>query len=880
MRKILQFFLLGILLPDLGFAQSGSFTFLGDPTPCTSHAVQSTATVTNSGASWEVQNTNVPDSLLPAIHEAVRKWQSWIVSNQPVKVLVSMDELGNEVLAGTQFEQVLISTNYMNGNGWYPTALARQLVPTVPFHGGLADICIRLNRNLIEQGAFYKGLDGYVPSQQFDLITLVAHELAHGLGLSSSLRTFGAFGLDENGEDPPCVDAQNAGCFGYKAPNGQVYMTVMDRGLVGIAGNIFSQSIPSLTYLNMTSSPLYHTSANGNFQAEQLYAPPLFIRGSSINHWKTGTGADALLLKDLDKGIAIHAVGDRVCRFMYRIGWGLQTACGKYAQLLTSGAYQLQLFRPQYSLVRQPFRVENAGNVPLTITGFNATQNFAVVELPFPFTLQPGTYYDGTVKIESYPRDFYDLKIQLISNAHLKGSQWDSALFGTGYLSGQPSVALDLGNLPTEVFYVGEQGILTPSYMLSDEYPNLKLDDFSLQLSLDEEMLGGWGSANSFWYETAYNCDISANKDSPLNTYHIFTANGQTGCQQREGAFGLISFIPKKSGIYPVMFNWQSPNVAVTGGVRYIEVRQKCGDVNQDGQINDDDLSVLAYNLFNNTALNPDQQWAANINGNSTISIRDLRLLFAQKKGGPALNGCAVPSLTSKSRSLKQVPPTFTIQLPNVIQGVLGQETWFDVTVPTGIGKGQVESLAFDLESSSDVLELLDAQLTGTMAEDGYVATEKVGNKLRIQMVTAQMLNGSGTLLKVKAKLKKVGDSGLQFASPIAVSDEVSFVAPPPSPIPTASEMNELPDEVGIKATYPNPFNNTLTVEFQATIGAPLHVALYNVLGQQVLSIEDGIATQSAYKTSLNTASLAGGVYFLQFTSGKVAQQQKITLLR
>ncbi|MCI0332194.1 MAG: autotransporter-associated beta strand repeat-containing protein [Planctomycetes bacterium] len=83
----------------------------------------------------------------------------------------------------------------------YPKALANHL------NGGdLNAARHEINLQVNNAKNFYYGVDGMPPANQYDFVTLVAHEIGHGLGFTSSIQQDGDFGVlgDGSHTDPVC----------------------------------------------------------------------------------------------------------------------------------------------------------------------------------------------------------------------------------------------------------------------------------------------------------------------------------------------------------------------------------------------------------------------------------------------------------------------------------------------------------------------------------------------------------------------------------------------------------------------------------------------------------------------------------------------------
>jgi hypothetical protein len=82
--------------------------------------------------------------------------------------------------------------------------------------------------------------------------------------------------------------------------------------------------------------------------------------------------------------------------------------------------------------------------------------------------------------------------------------------------------------------------------------------------------------------------------------------------------------------------------------------------------------------------------------------------------------------------------------------------------------------------------------------------------------------------------------------------------------IKTEAASAIIADEYTLRPIYPNPFNATFTVSF--TLNEPLAVTiiLYNISGQQVMTILNNELSAGNYQTQVNADRLSSGVYFVK----------------
>jgi hypothetical protein len=75
------------------------------------------------------------------------------------------------------------------------------------------------------------------------------------------------------------------------------------------------------------------------------------------------------------------------------------------------------------------------------------------------------------------------------------------------------------------------------------------------------------------------------------------------------------------------------------------------------------------------------------------------------------------------------------------------------------------------------------------------------------------------------------------------------------------------PDEYTLKQNFPNPFNPTTTIEFSIPVAADVRLTVYNILGQEVVTLLDEQRTSGTHSVEWNAtdsygSKLSSGIYF------------------
>lgn len=96
----------------------------------------------------------------------------------------------------------------------------------------------------------------------------------------------------------------------------------------------------------------------------------------------------------------------------------------------------------------------------------------------------------------------------------------------------------------------------------------------------------------------------------------------------------------------------------------------------------------------------------------------------------------------------------------------------------------------------------------------------------------------------------------------------------------TSLDRNELPDGFALSNNYPNPFNPTTSIDFTLPVSADVRLVVYNVLGQRVAVLADGLYAPGTHTVRFDGRAMASGTYLFRFETGSHSVTRKMTLLK
>ncbi len=193
----------------------------------------------------------------------------------------------------------------LNPSAIYPVSLAEKIAGKSLNDDVEGDIQLNINRSI----NWYLGTDGKPTYLKYDLVTVVLHELIHGLGFFDSMTSegiYGSYGIDSR---PLIYDTFVENLAGQKLTDTLVFdnpSTALKTELTG--GQL---------YFN---GPLLQ---NYSRKRAKLWAPAYYDAGSSISHLDDDdtTNTDKLMTPYIDIQEAIHDPGKITMSILGDIGW-------------------------------------------------------------------------------------------------------------------------------------------------------------------------------------------------------------------------------------------------------------------------------------------------------------------------------------------------------------------------------------------------------------------------------------------------------------------------------------------------------------------------------------------------------------------------------
>ena len=96
----------------------------------------------------------------------------------------------------------------------------------------------------------------------------------------------------------------------------------------------------------------------------------------------------------------------------------------------------------------------------------------------------------------------------------------------------------------------------------------------------------------------------------------------------------------------------------------------------------------------------------------------------------------------------------------------------------------------------------------------------------------------------------------------------------------TSVDENLIPEEFALSQNYPNPFNPSTTIDYSVAEAGHVTLKIYNITGQEVVTVVDEMVSPGYYSTYFDASNLATGTYFYALTAGKERSVKKMVLIK
>jgi hypothetical protein len=297
-----------------------------------------TAYASKSGAAsavFEVDYQGFSPEAQQALEYALSIWATHLSSAVPIRIQARWETLETNTLGSAGPTFIVGFQGSPHSSTWYPPALASAITGQNVLSAGQYDITASFNSS---RSDWYFGTDAATPIGTFDFVSVVMHEIGHGLGM---IGTFKVEGEGASGANSCSGASDGEACWGF-TPQGQTqpwpFVTdrfVYDASQIALI-DILEYPIPSVALADaLTSNGLHFqgpiTRSTYGDVAPRLYAPASYAPSSTVAHLDEDDfppgDPNSLMTPRLARAEAIHSPGPVFCGILADIGWPLGGSC-------------------------------------------------------------------------------------------------------------------------------------------------------------------------------------------------------------------------------------------------------------------------------------------------------------------------------------------------------------------------------------------------------------------------------------------------------------------------------------------------------------------------------------------------------------------------
>ena len=122
--------------------------------------------------------------------------------------------------------------------------------------------------------------------------------------------------------------------------------------------------------------------------------------------------------------------------------------------------------------------------------------------------------------------------------------------------------------------------------------------------------------------------------------------------------------------------------------------------------------------------------------------------------------------------------------------------------------------------------------------------------------------------------------SGITIGDSSQATPTLSYIEIPAILNTNVKESRQGITSFALEQNYPNPFNPNTTIPFSLVSAAFVSMRVFNITGQEIVSLLNKEMSPGIYKISWNASALPSGVYICRLEAGSLSETKKLVLLK
>jgi hypothetical protein len=87
-------------------------------------------------------------------------------------------------------------------------------------------------------------------------------------------------------------------------------------------------------------------------------------------------------------------------------------------------------------------------------------------------------------------------------------------------------------------------------------------------------------------------------------------------------------------------------------------------------------------------------------------------------------------------------------------------------------------------------------------------------------------------------------------------------------------------EELILYQNFPNPYNLSTTIQFHLPKESEISIDLYNVLGEKMQTLVNGIYSKGIYSINFSSGELSSGIYLYKMQTEKTSLTKKLIIIK
>ncbi|RPI73388.1 MAG: T9SS C-terminal target domain-containing protein [Ignavibacteriales bacterium] len=160
---------------------------------------------------------------------------------------------------------------------------------------------------------------------------------------------------------------------------------------------------------------------------------------------------------------------------------------------------------------------------------------------------------------------------------------------------------------------------------------------------------------------------------------------------------------------------------------------------------------------------------------------------------------------------------------------------------------------------------------------NGFYIERNTDNK----WTTMAFINGRGTSTQEQIYFYNDDLSELEYSGTITYRlKQVDYDGSYEYSSSVRVEYNSLPGSYALYQNFPNPFNPSTTIRFALHEKKLITLKVYNILGNEVMTLVNEIKQQGSYEVTFDGSGLSSGIYIYEMKAGDFSASKYLTLIK